>query len=59
MWFAEIVLAGLVLLELIEGKIRGQFWRMWLTRQVNPRRYWTAIALQVAVILLIIYLRYS
>jgi hypothetical protein len=59
MWVAISGLIALILLELAEGKIRGNYWRVWLTRQGNPRGYLIAIGIQAAAIALILWLRYA
>ena len=59
MWIYVGILAALIVLELVEGNIRGSFWRVWLTREKNPMAYWAIIGVEAATIILILFLRYE
>jgi len=49
-----LTLAGLLLWELISGKAVGAWWRPIVTRQDNPGTYWFVVAVQSAILIVVL-----
>jgi len=48
----SLLLLALLLWQILEGKVLGPYWEVWVVRQRNPRKFWGIIAAQTLVIAL-------
>ena len=49
------LMLGGVLYQLVSGKVLGRDWKPYTTRDEHPVMYWTAVALEAAVALAVLY----
>jgi hypothetical protein len=55
--FGDIVvtaMAGIVLYQIISGKVLTRSWQVWATRDEQPGRYWFAIVVQSIIVSILI-----
>ncbi len=49
---AVAAMAGTVVYQIISGKVLDRRWKVWATRDEQPRRYWLMIAFQLIFVLI-------
>jgi hypothetical protein len=50
-WYAVLALPSVIILwELLSGKSLNREWKVSAYREIDPRTYWTDVALQVALL---------
>jgi hypothetical protein len=52
----SLILLGLVIVELVSGKMPTRTWKPFITHAERPFRYWLHVILQVAMALVFAYL---
>lgn len=52
------IMLAIVLYQLISGNLLNLTWGVWATRKEHPRKYWTMLAVEAAVVLIGLYVGY-
>jgi len=50
-WIAVFALLAIILYQLFSGTLIGLRWEIWIKRKDQPRKYWTVLAIEDAIVL--------
>jgi hypothetical protein len=55
-WVAVFTMLAIILFQLFSGKLIGLRWETWITRKDHPRKFWTVLTIEGAIVLTFLFI---